>query len=144
MAIDVTTQTVVQRPRAEVSAFATDPDNVPRWYANIGSVRWLTDRPAAVGTRLEFSASFVGRTLSYVYVIRELVPGQRLVMSTDSGLFPMETTYTWEDVAGGTRMTLRNRGLPTGFSRLLSPLLAVAVRRANTKDLAALRNALED
>jgi hypothetical protein len=30
----------------------------------------------------------------------------------------METTYTWQAVDRSTWMTLRNRGEPTGFSRL--------------------------
>ena len=56
----------------------------------------------------------------------------------------METTYTWEDtVAGGTRMTLRNRGEPTGFSKLVAPLMANAMRRANHRDLARIKMTLE-
>jgi hypothetical protein len=56
----------------------------------------------------------------------------------------METTYTWSDTTGGgTRMTLRNRGEPSGFSRLVAPLMAGAMRRANTKDLANLKRLLE-
>jgi hypothetical protein len=55
----------------------------------------------------------------------------------------METTYTFEAAGGGTRMTLRNRGEPSGFSRLVAPLMASAMRRANQKDLARLRERLE-
>lgn len=56
----------------------------------------------------------------------------------------METMYTWEDTpAGGTRMKLRNRGEPAGFSRLAAPLMASAIRRANRKDLARLKAILE-
>jgi hypothetical protein len=56
----------------------------------------------------------------------------------------METTYEWEpDSDGVTRMTLRNRGTPTGFFRLAGPMMARAVRRANLKDLAALKKRLE-
>jgi hypothetical protein len=56
----------------------------------------------------------------------------------------METTYSWEDTAsGGTRMTLRNRGEPAGFSRIATPALAAAMRRANRKDLARLKALLE-
>lgn len=36
-------------------------------------------------------------------------------------------------------MTLRNRGEPAGFSRLAAPIMAGVVRRANRKDLAALK-----
>jgi hypothetical protein len=72
------------------------------------------------------------------------VPDERLVMSTDEGPFPMETTYTWSDAPGeGTRMTLRNRGEPAGFSKLAAPFMAAAMRRANRKDLARLKQLLE-
>jgi hypothetical protein len=56
----------------------------------------------------------------------------------------METTYTWKDAAhGATSMTLRNRGEPSGFSKLTAPMLAAAMRRANRKDLKRLKNILE-
>jgi hypothetical protein len=56
----------------------------------------------------------------------------------------METTYTWEPAtAGGTRMTLRNRGNPRGFSILLAPLMKAAMRKANRNDLAQLKKLLE-
>jgi len=65
-------------------------------------------------------------------------------MRTAQGPFPMETTYTWQAIDDrSTRMTLRNRGEPAGFPRLAAPLMAMAMRRANRKDLRALRAILE-
>ncbi len=142
--MDVTTETVIDRPPAEVAAYAGDPTNAPEWYVNIESVRWHTDPPVAVGSRLDFVAHFLGRRLAYTYEVVELVAGERLVMRTTTGPFPMETTYTWTAAADGrTRMTLRNRGEPAGFAKLAAPVVATAVRRANGKDLAALKHRLE-
>lgn len=60
------------------------------------------------------------------------------------GPFPMETAYRWEDNrAGGTRMKLRNRGEPSGFSGFAAPMMAAVMRRANQKDLARLKAILE-
>ena len=144
MSVDVVTEVVIARPPAAVAAYARDPDNAPRWYVNIKSVEWKTAPPLAVGSRVAFVAHFLGRRLAYTYEFVELVPDGRLVMRTSEGPFPMETTYTWEPApGGGTRMTLRNRGEPKGFGKLVGPLMAGAMRRANQKDLAKLKMLLE-
>lgn len=144
MAVDVETEIEISRPRAEVASYAADPGNVPAWYENIERVEWRSEPPLALGSRIAFVASFLGRRLEYTYEVRELVPGKRLVMGTVDGPFPMETTYTWTDAPdGGTRMSLRNRGEPSGFSRVAAPMLAGAMRRANRKDLATLKRILE-
>jgi hypothetical protein len=144
MGVDVVTRIEIARPREEVASFAADVGNATAWYANIRSIEWRTEPPLAVGSRVAFVAVFLGRRLEYTYEIRELVPGERLVMSTQQGPFPMETTYTWAD-AGPERtlMTLRNRGEPAGFKRVGAPVMARAMRRANEKDLARLKQLLE-
>src|SRR5207245_1301597 len=116
----------------------------PSWYANIDSVDWKTSPPAQVGSRVAFVARFLGRRLEDTYEFIELVPGERLVMSTQQGPFPMETTYTWSPASdSSTHMTLGNRGEPAGFSKLMAPFMAPAMRRANRKDLARLKSILE-
>ena len=144
VAVDVVTEVEIARPRTEVAAYASDPDNAPSWYEKIKAVEWKSPRPLAVGSQLAFRAEFMKRELAYTYEIRELRPGERLVMATSAGPFPMETSYGWEDTGtGGTRMTLRNRGEPAGFSKIAAPVLAAAMRRANRKDLQRLRQILE-
>ena len=144
MAVDVTTAIEIDRPRLEVAAFASDPDNATAWYANIKQVDWESPKPLAVGSRIAFVARFLGRTLAYTYEVTNLHPGESFVMRTAQGPFPMETTYAWEDTSrGGTRMTLRNRGAPAGFSKIVAPMMGIAMRRANQKDLARLKGILE-
>ena len=144
MDVDVVTETVIGRPREVVSAFASDPERAPEWYVNIASVEWQTDPPARIGSRVRFVAQFLGRRLAYTYEVVEWIPGERFVMRTAEGPFPMETTYTWRQTADGqTAMTLRNRGTPQGFSRWMAPFMAFAMRRATRKDLARLKSILE-
>lgn len=142
--VDVLTDVLIDCRVATVSAFASDPDNAMEWYANIKSVQWKTPKPMTVGSRIAFVARFLGRRLEYTYEIAEFIPGEKFVMRTADGPFPMETTYTWEKVTERqTRMTLRNRGTPSGFSKIFAPFMAFAMRRENKKDLSRLKRILE-
>ncbi len=142
MEVDVEIEAVIPFTPEDVSSYAGDPTNAPDWYANITSVTWRTAPPVAVGSQMDFKARFLGRQLSYTYEVVELVSGQRLVMRTADGPFPMETTYTWEPAEGGTLMKLRNRGTPRGFAMVAAPVMAKAMKGAMAKDLARLSQRL--
>ena len=143
--VDVQSVTEINQPRERVARYAANPDNAPRWYVNIKAVEWQTPPPAAVGSKITFVAHFLGRRLEYTYEIVTLEPGRRLVMQSAEGPFPMETTYTWESLtASRTRMVLRNRGRPSGFSLVIVPFISLMMRRANQKDLALLKQILEN
>ena len=144
MTVDVTTEIVIDRPLAEVSAFVADPSNAPQWYVNIERVEWKSVPPLRVGSQVAFVAKFLGKTLAYTYEFVEVLPEERVTMRTAQGPFPMATTYAWSaPTPGSTRMTLRNQGDPAGFSKLMAPFVSGAVRRANRKDLARLKKVLE-
>ena len=142
MDVDIAVEAVIAHPVDVVAAYAGDPSNAPEWYANIDSVHWRTEPPVKVGSQMDFQARFLGRRLSYTYEIVEFVPGERLVMRTADGPFPMETTYTWQPAPGGTLMKLRNRGTPSGFASVAAPVMQKAMRRAMTKDLSRLETRL--
>ena len=144
MNVDVVTEIEIDRPVDVVAAYSADPSNAPQWYDRIASIEWKTSPPVQLGSQTAFVARFLGRRLAYTYEVVEFAPSERLVMKTSEGPFPMETTYTWTAAGpSGTRMTLRNRGEPAGFSKLTAPLMAPAMRRANRRDLAKLKAILE-
>ena len=144
MPVDVLTEITIARPVGDVAGYAADPSNAPEWYVNIETVDWKTPPPVQVGSQVEFVARFLGRRLRYTYEIAELTPGVRLMMRTAQGPFPMETTYEWTAAGdGATRMTLRNRGEPSGFSKVAAPMMAKAMRRTNANDLQRLKSILE-
>jgi len=143
-AVDVTTEIVIRAPLKKVAEFASNPDNAPLWYVNIKSVVWKTRPPLQIGSEIAFKAQFLGRQLSYIYKIVECVAGEKLVMRTLDGPFPMETTYTWHAIDDDkTYMKLRSKGIPSGFSKLFTPFMSLMIRKANKKDLLRLKVLLE-
>ncbi|MDZ5473671.1 SRPBCC family protein [Bacillus sp. 31A1R] len=142
--VDVLTEIKIRSSLNKVSEYAANPDHAPKWYVNIKSVEWKTPKPLKLGSQIAFKANFLGRTLAYVYEVVEFVPGKKLVMRTANGPFPMETIYTWEVIEDNlTRMTLRNKGNPTGFSRFFTPFMSQMMKRANNKDLKKIKDILE-
>lgn len=142
--VDVITETIINRPIEQVSEYAMNPDHAPEWYVNIQSVEWKTPRPLKLGSHIAFKAKFLGRELAYVYEVVEFIPGKKFVMQTANGQFPMETIYTWEAIdEHHTRMTLRNKGNPKGFNKILSLFMKPMIRRANMKDLKKIKAILE-
>jgi len=47
----------------------------------------------------------------------------------------METTYTWRSTEySHTILTLRNWGIPKGFSKFMAPFMINMMKKANIKD----------
>lgn len=66
-------------------------------------------------------------------------------MSTSEGALPDRDDVCLGPTAGDgvTRMTLRNRGEPSGFAKIGAPAMAAAMRRANRQDLQRLKQILD-
>jgi uncharacterized membrane protein len=142
--VNVFTEIIINSPHEKVAKYAANPDHAPDWYVNIKSAEWQTEKTLQTGSKIAFIAEFLGRRLEYVYEIAVYIPGQKLVMKTADGPFPMETIYTWESInENQTRMTLRNKGVPSGFSKIFVPFMSLMMKKANKKDLIKLKEILE-
>jgi hypothetical protein len=142
--VNVVTEIIINSPLENVAQYAANPDHAPDWYVNIKSAEWQTEKTLQTGSKIAFIAEFLGRRLEYIYEIADYIPGQKLVMKTADGPFPMETTYTWESINGNqTRMTLRNKGVPSGFSKIFVPFMSLLMKKANKKDLTKIKKILE-
>jgi uncharacterized protein YndB with AHSA1/START domain len=142
MSIDVPVTALIERPPAEVGAYAMDPAHDTAWIGGIREVRWVTEPPLRVGSRVRRVAGFLGRRVDYVLEVTELVPGERLVMRSVEAPFPMVVTYTFAPEGDGTRAGVRVRGGSGPMFRLAGPLMAWQVRRNLRGDLARLRRIL--
>jgi hypothetical protein len=142
MAIDIQTEVLIRKPRAEVAAFMFEPRNDKVWTTGVVECRPLTDGPLRAGSRVERISKFLGRQFGYVYEVIASEPERSVDMTVEKP-FPMQIRYELEDPPDGTLARIRARGDATGFFRLASPLMAPMVRRNITRDLELLKAHLE-
>jgi uncharacterized membrane protein len=145
MSTDVTVETIVDRPRAEVARYAMDWRNDRDWIGALSDVRLVSGEPFGVGSQVERIGSFLGKRIEYVNEVVELEPGTRLAMRSVKAPFPMTVVYEFEDAGEGrTRMRIRAGGEASGFYRVAGPMLSRAVRRGISGDLQRLKERLEE
>jgi Polyketide cyclase / dehydrase and lipid transport len=142
MSVDVTSEVLVRRPRADVAAFMFDPRNDAAWTSGVVASRPLTEGRLRPGSRVKRTTRFLGREFNYVYYVVEADDDRFVEIRVDKP-FPMQVRYELEDVPDGTTARIRARGDAGGFFRLAGPLLAMMVRRNIGADLANLRKELE-
>ena len=148
MAINVRAELLINKPKDQVAAYATNPHNDPLWVSGIVESKMLTDPPLALGSRVERVASFMGKRIQYILEVVEWEPGSRMGMHSIKGPFPMDVTYEFEEAPSemvelGTLARIRVKGEASGFFKLASPLLAQAVKRSIGKDLKNLKEIME-
>jgi polyketide cyclase/dehydrase/lipid transport protein len=159
VAVDVTVEQRIERPRDEVARFAMDPANDTRWILALDSARVLPRGPGGaggsgpggdypgelgIGTRVERLAGFLGRRIEYVNEIEEYDPPRRLAMRSVKAPFPMTVVYEFEEVGdGATLARIRAGGDARGFYSVAGPLLNQMVRRGIRRDLEALKDLME-
>jgi len=142
MSVDVAPETVIFRPRAEVSAFMFEPSNDGLWTTGIVECRPLTEGPLRRGSRVERTSKFLGRKFAYLVEVTDAEDGRFVEMRVTEP-FPMHIRYELEDAEGGTRARIRARGEATGFFRVAGPFLSRMVARSIGNDLANLKEYLE-
>jgi hypothetical protein len=143
VSIDVPVTALIGRPAAEVAGYAMDPANDTSWIGGIREVRWVTEPPLRVGSRVRRLAGFLGRRVDYVLEVTDLVSGERVAMRSVEAPFPMVVTYTFAAEGAGTRAGVRVQGGSGALFRVAGPLMAWRVRRSLRGDLARLRRLLE-
>lgn len=142
--VDVSTEIIINLPKEKVAEFASNPHNVPNWCTHIKSVEWNNEAPLRAGAKLVFNEQIMRRLQQHIYEVLEIIPGQKVIMKNHGNGMRMETTVAWQAINENTTcMTLRNRGVPTAFSKPITPLLKLAIRKVSRRNLKQLKKMLE-
>jgi hypothetical protein len=142
MAIDVQTEVLIRRPRAEVAEFMFDPKNDAMWTTGVVECRPLTEGRLRAGSKVERVTKFLGRQFGYTYEVVDADADGFVEMKVEQP-FPMQIRYELRDAPEGTLARIRAQGDATGFFRLAAPFMSRMVRRNITNDLETMKEYLE-
>jgi uncharacterized membrane protein len=137
---------VIGCPRMDVWAYIADVRNYPTWMSSVIESETDNSGPPQVGDRSRIVVKVVGRRIEMTNELTEVVQGQRLADTSVSGPFPSSSSFDFEDVPDGTRVTMRGEtpGLGGFFGKLGDPVVVKMLARDMRSDLQNLKTILEE
>lgn len=136
---------VIDRPRGEVFAFATDPANVPVYSSNLAEFEKTSDGPVSKGTTYRGVAKVAGRSLAWTSEVAEFEEGRHYVNRSVESPMAWEIDIAYEDAADGTRVTWHQDTADFGgfFGKLADPLVTRMYAKDVRSNLENLKELLE-
>ena len=144
MGVDVSSEIVIDRPRADVAAYAGDIDTTAHWYENIETVEWETAPPLAVGSRIRQELVVSGQHLKFELHVVRLEPPSAAELRFEGSGFKAANEYTVTQADGlGSAVTWVIAGETTSFkAKLLAPMVQAKLEEKLDTDLVRLRSLL--
>ena len=135
---------VIARPPDEVFAFVSDARNRPSWDDSVDSEELTSPEPIGVGSTVRTRMRSMGRDYEIDWEIVEHEPPTRQRIESTSGPFSTTLVYELASDGDGTSVHFSVTGRPTGFLRLMQPLIARTTQRNLDEGFARLKGVLED
>jgi len=134
---------VIARPPDEVFAFVSDARNRPSWDGSVDSEELTSPEPIRVGSTVRTRRRSMGRDYEIDWEIVEHEPPTRQRIESTSGPFSTTLVYELAGDGDGTSVRFSVTGRPTGFLRLIQPLIARTTQRNLDEGFARLKGVLE-
>jgi uncharacterized membrane protein len=138
-----TVEVVITRPLDEVFAFVSDARNRPSWDDSVDSEELTSPEPIRVGSTVRTRMRSMGRDYEIDWEIVEHEPPTRQRIESTSGPFSTTLVYELAGDGDGTSVRFSVTGRPTGFLRLIQPLIARTTQRNLDEGFARLKGVLE-
>ena len=133
----------IDRPTEEVFAYMTDIENLTQWMSELVEAKQTSEGPVGVGTTISAVATPLGRRAESIQEVTEYEPNRKFTFKSTSGPVESKDEYTFESVAGGTKVTRVAEAKMGGFFRLAEPVAVRMMRRQFETNFANLKDLLE-
>jgi carbon monoxide dehydrogenase subunit G len=136
-------QIEVDRAPADAFAYVAEFSNASEWDPGIAEAEKLTEGPLRVGSRFDIVALFRGKRQRFHYVVTELEPDRRVVLSGEGDKARSIDEIGFEPAGTGTRITYVVDFHLKGFRRPFAPLVTPIMSRMGDDALQGLKSVLD-
>jgi uncharacterized membrane protein len=133
----------INKPAADVFAFMSDFANDAKWQADLISSEKTSEGPVGVGTTGLIVQKVMGKEMKNEIEVTTYEAPKRFGAKTTSGPVDFELTATYEDMGGGTHMTMHMTGEAKGFFKVAEGMLQKEIEKTFDRDFAKLKEILE-
>ncbi len=126
---------VIQCPVEEVFRYMQDIHREQEWQPNLREAEQTPDGEPGVGTVRRYVSEFMGRRFENVYVNTVYEPNHKVAYQTAPESDAQAVgEVIWEDVEGGTRVTMRVEADVGGLLRFVPDRLIASVAKKELLD----------
>jgi len=131
----------VQKPLDKVFDYLSDFTTTTEW--DPGTVRTVrTTGDGAVGTEYLNTSTFAGRQTQLTYVVKDLVPNQRIALRGENKTVVAHDTLTFRETGSSTEVTYTADFAFKGLARFVAPLMKPAFTRLGNEAETGMAQAL--
>ena len=142
--ISLDLSTLVDRPLPDVSAFLSNPLNLPQWQSMVAKIEPVTPGAPGVGSKFKVAAEVMGRQIDGNMEITTFEPPNKFGFTNQAGPMLVTVTVTLKPAGSGAKISLHAEGNPAGFFKVAEGLLAGQVKSQKEANLARLKSVLEN
>ena len=133
----------VERPRADVFAYLTDPERIPEWQASAVHVAHESRAGVGVGTRWRETRVFMGKRIEQTVEATRYKPHEEFGIAVVDGPVPLRVHHRLAEEDGATVITVNGEAEPRGRLRFGARFIVPVVERQFDEDFERLRAIVE-
>ncbi len=135
---------VINRPLKEVADYMRDVKSWPEWQAGLLEAEVTKETPEVVGSTYRGVQHFLGQRMEWTAEHTAFEPYKSETMRTVMGSQVSDATTTYEEVEGGTKVTIVAEAEPApGLFKIAEPVLVRIYGREVQRSLDLLKDILE-
>jgi uncharacterized protein YndB with AHSA1/START domain len=133
---------LIHKPVKRVFDFISTPENDGRWQDGTLETKQTSQGPMGLGSTFQSAGQDRGHPVENNFEVTTFKPGRKFAFKSVST--QMSTSYVFDAVEGGTRLTATMQSPdPAGILKLAGPYLARQLKRQFKGNIARMKNLLE-